>query len=83
VRRLGTQSLTKKSIQADLIGIAPEVRDDIFLPIHDTEFEPVETDALMPWAEDFTPEQYNEYLTGKLLLPNMGTITKAKVISQK
>jgi hypothetical protein len=32
----------------------------------------------MPEADDYTPELYEEYLTAEVLLPNMGTLTKAK-----
>jgi hypothetical protein len=66
-----------------LVGIIPEVPDDIFLPDHDAEYDPVEPDAVMPEADDFTPEAYDEYLTAEVLLPNMGNITKAKVIGRK
>jgi hypothetical protein len=53
------------------------------LPDHDTEYNPAEPDAVMLEADDFMPEAYNEYLTAEVLLPNMGNITKAKVIGQK
>jgi hypothetical protein len=43
----------------------------------------VEPDASMPEADAYTPEQYDEYLTAEVLLPNMGTVTKAKVIARK
>jgi hypothetical protein len=47
------------------------------------ECEPAELEASMPEADDFTPESYDEYLTAEVLLPNMGTVTKVKVIGQK
>ena len=37
----------------------------------------------MPEADDYTPEAYDEYLTAEVLLPNMGEITKAKVVGRK
>jgi hypothetical protein len=37
----------------------------------------------MPEADDYTPEAYDEYLTAEVLLPNMGTMTKAKVTGRK
>jgi hypothetical protein len=37
----------------------------------------------MPEADEYTPEAYDEYLTAEVLLPNMGTVTKAKVIGRK
>jgi hypothetical protein len=53
------------------------------LPDHDAEHDPVEPDAMMPEADDYMPEAYDEYLTAEALLPNMGTITKFKVIGWK
>jgi len=73
-------SLSDEDIDGDLVGIIPEVPDDIFLPDHDAEYDPAEPDAVMLEADDFTPEAYDEYLTAEVLLPNMGNITKAKVI---
>jgi hypothetical protein len=32
----------------------------------------------IPEADDYTPEAYDEYLTAEVLLPNMGTVTKAR-----
>ena len=66
-----------------MVGIFPEVPEDIFLPDHDAEHDPAEPDAVMPEADDYTPEAYDEYLTAEVLLPNMGTITKAKVVGWK
>ena len=57
--------------------------DDIFLPDDDADFDPAEPEAEMPEADDYTPEAYDEYLTAEVLLPNMGTVTKAKVIGRK
>jgi hypothetical protein len=37
----------------------------------------------MPEADDFTPEAYDEYLSAELLLPKLGTVTKAKVVRRK
>jgi hypothetical protein len=42
-----------------------------------------EADDYMPEADDYMPEAYNKYPTAKILLPNMGTITKAKVVGWK
>jgi hypothetical protein len=76
-------SLRDKEVSADIMGISPEVPDDIFLPDDDAEFEPAEPEASMPEADDYTPEAYDEYLAAEVLLPNMGTVTKAKVIGRK
>jgi hypothetical protein len=37
----------------------------------------------MPEAHDYMPEAYDKYLTAEVLLPNMETVTKAKVIGCK
>ena len=37
----------------------------------------------VPEADDFTPKAYDEYLTAEVLLPNMGEMTKAKVMGRK
>ena len=74
-------SLIDDEIDETLINPFPAVPDDIFLP--DLLDEPAEADATMPDADDFTPEAYDEYLTAEVLLPNMGTVTKAKVTGRK
>jgi hypothetical protein len=51
--------------------------------VYDADHEPAEPEASMPEADDFTPEAYDEYLTAELLLPNMGTVTEAKVVGRK
>jgi hypothetical protein len=66
-----------------VMGISPEVPDDIFLPDDDADYEPTEPEASMPEADDYMPESYDEYLTAEVLLPNMGTVTKVKVIGLK
>jgi hypothetical protein len=76
-------TVSDQAVDPDLMGIAPLIPDDLFLPEHDLEFDPVEPDASMPEADAYTPEQYDEYLTAEVLLPNMGTVTKAKVIARK
>jgi len=76
-------TVSDQAVDPDMMGIAPLIPDDLFLPEHDLEFDPVEPDASMPEADAYTPEQYDEYLTAEVLLPNMGTVTKAKVIARK
>jgi hypothetical protein len=49
----------------------------------DADYEPTELEASMLEADDYTPESYGEYLMAEVLLPNMGTVMKAKVIGQK
>jgi hypothetical protein len=67
-----------------VMGISLEVPDDIFLPDDDADYEPTEPEASMPEADDYyMPESYDEYLTAEVLLPNMGTVTKAKIIGWK
>ena len=67
-----------------LIGLFPEIPDDIFLPDNETgDHEPVDESEEIPEADQFTPEAYDEYLTAKVWLPNMGEITKAKVMARK
>ena len=74
-------ALKDDEIDEELLALLPEIPDDVFLP--DQVDEPAETDASMPEADDYTPEAYDEYLTAEVLLPNMGTITKAKVVGRK
>jgi len=76
-------TISEEEVEPDLVGLFPEVPDDIFLPDHDVEFDPAEPEAAMPEADDYTPEKYDEYLTAEVLLPNMGTVTKAKVVGRK
>ena len=67
-----------------LIDLFPEVPDDVFLPDNDHEDRvPVDDVDAVPEANSFTPEGYNEFLTAEVLLPNMGEITKAKVVGRK
>ena len=80
--RIG-DSLSEEELNPELTGLLPEVPDDIFLPDHDMEHDSPEPEAAAPEADDYTPEAYDEYLTAEVLLPNMGTITKAKVVGRK
>jgi Reverse transcriptase (RNA-dependent DNA polymerase) len=67
-----------------LIGLFPEIPDDIFVPDDNDELEYLpDEDAKLPEADDSTPEAYDEYLTAEVLLPSMGTMTKAKVTGRK
>jgi hypothetical protein len=61
-----------------LIELYPEVPDDIFLEEHDEDYEPAEPEAMIPEADNYTPEAYDEYLTAEVLLPNMGDMLRAK-----
>jgi hypothetical protein len=76
-------TLPDEEVNGDLVGLFPEVPDDIFLPDHDMEYDPAEPEAAMPEADDYTPEAYDQYLTAEVLLPNMGSMTKAKVVARK
>ena len=76
-------TIPDEEVDADLVGLFPEVPDDIFLPDHDAEFDPAKPEATMPEADDYTPKAYNKYLMAEVLLPNMGTVTKAKVVGRK
>ena len=77
-------SVENDGVDDALIGLFPEIPDDIFLPDReDGDDEPVDGADVLPEADDFTPELYDEYLTAEVLLPNMGEMTKAKVISRK
>ena len=79
--RIG-DSIEDDNVDEELIGLFPEVPDDIFLPDPESELERTDEEAI-PEADDYTPEAYDEYLTAEILLPNMGTVTKAKVIGRK
>jgi hypothetical protein len=75
--------LKDEELDPAMVGLFPEVPDDVFLPDDDADFYPAEPEAEMPEADDYTPEAYNEYLMAEVLLPNMGMVTKAKVIGRK
>ena len=64
-----------------LLEMMPEISEAIFLP--DQTDQPADADAVMPEADDYTPEAFDEYLMAEVLLPNMGTIAKAKVTGRK
>ena len=77
-------SVYNDDIDEALIGLYPEMPDDLFLPDkEDGDHEPVDGADLLPEADDFTPEAYDEFLTAEVLLPNMGEMTKAKVTGRK
>jgi len=76
-------SIPDDAVDPELAMLLPRVPDDIFLPEDDDEHDPADPESVMPEADDYTPESYDEYLTAEVLLPNMGTLTKAKVISRK
>jgi hypothetical protein len=76
-------SIPDKDLNDDIVQIFPDVPDDIFLADDHGEFDPAEPDAAMPEADEYTPEAFDEYLTAEVLLPNMGTITKARVTGRK
>jgi hypothetical protein len=73
-------TLQGNKLDPEVAGLFPEVPNDIFLPDDDADFDPAEPEAKMPEADDFTLEAYDEYLMAEVLLRNMGTVTKAKVI---
>ena len=74
-------TLKDAEIDEEILVTMPEVPDDVFLP--DLIDEPAELDAAMTEADKYTPEAYDEYLTTEVLLPSMGTLTKAKVTGRK
>jgi hypothetical protein len=76
-------SIPDDAVNPDLAMLLPNITDDVFLPEDDDKYDPVDPKSVMPEADDYTPESYNEYLTAEVLLPNMGTLTKAKVVSRK
>jgi hypothetical protein len=76
-------SLPDNEVDPELLDLLPSVLDDVFLPEDDAEYEPYEQDAVMPKADDYTPEAYDQYLTAEVLLPNMGNATKGKVTARK
>lgn len=68
-----------------LIGLFPQLPDDIFLPdAENGDHIPADGADTLPEADDFTPEEYDEYLTAEVLLPNMGEeMAKAKLVGRK
>jgi hypothetical protein len=65
-------SVSKKEIDAALMGLFPHVPDNILEPY-----------STMPESDDYTPEAYDEYLMAKVLLPSGGDVARAKVIGHK
>jgi hypothetical protein len=77
-------SVENDDVDEALIGLFPEIPDDIFVPDAESgDYEPADGSDVVPEADEFTPEEYDEYLTAEVLLPNMGEMTKAKVIGRK
>jgi hypothetical protein len=76
-------AIPDKEVAEDLVGLFPQVPDNVFLQDLDDKFDPAEPNATMPEADDYTPDTFNEYLTAEVLLPNGGDVTRAKVIGQK
>ena len=78
-------SVKNEDVDDGLVGLFPDVPDDIFLPDNNVEDQhvPVDDADEVPEADNFTPEAYDEYLTAEVLLPNMGEMTKAKVVGRK
>jgi hypothetical protein len=76
-------SIPENEVDEDLTSQFPEVPDDIFLDEREDEYDPAEPEATMPEADDYTPEAFDEYLTAEVLLPNMGSMVRAKVTGRK
>jgi hypothetical protein len=76
-------SLPDNEVNPKLLDLLPSIPDDVFLPEDNAEYEAYEQDAVMPEADDYTPEAYDQYLTAEVLLPNMGNVTKGKVTAHK
>jgi hypothetical protein len=49
----------------------------------DDGFEPLDADATMPEADDWTPETFDKYLTAEVLLPHHGELVRARVTGRK
>jgi hypothetical protein len=75
-------TLADNEIDNELIGLYPDVPDDVFLPDREDDIA-ADQEAEMPEADDYTPEAYDEFLTAEVLLPSMGTVVKAKVVGRK
>ena len=77
-------SIEEEDLDQALVGLYPEIPEDLFLPDNeDGDHMPADGTDVVPEADDFTPEAYDEYLTAEVLLPNMGEMTKAKVVGRK
>jgi hypothetical protein len=75
---------TIEDVDDALIGLYPQISEDIFLPDAESgDHKPVDGEDTLPEADDFAPEAYDKYLTAEVLLPNMGEMTKAKVVGRK
>jgi hypothetical protein len=64
----------------DLVDVFHVPPDDLF---DDEPFEPMEPESLMPEADMYTPEAFDEYLNVEVMLPHGGEVLKAKVKSRK
>jgi hypothetical protein len=64
-------TLDDKELVAELTNIFPDVPDDIFLPDLN-EDNPIDKEAVMPEADNYTPKAYDEYLTAECYYPTWG-----------
>jgi hypothetical protein len=76
-------SVSDNEVDPEIAELFPIVPDDLFTPEVGADYDPYEPDASMPEADDYTPEAYDKYLSAEVLLPNMGTVTKARVVARK
>jgi hypothetical protein len=69
-------SISDAEVDPAVAALFPPVPEkELFLEV-DIEYEPFENDAVMPDADDYTPEAYNKYLTAEVNLASMVTLQK-------
>jgi hypothetical protein len=70
---------TNKEVEDELEGLFPSAGDLLDDDDIDDGFEPLDADATMPEADDWTPETLDQYLTAEVLLPHHGELVRARV----
>ena len=74
-------AIADNKVDPELLEDLPEIPEYLF---EDEEIdEATEKDAVMPEADDYTPEAYDQYITATVLLPQGGESKKATVVGRK
>jgi hypothetical protein len=88
------QAITSKLITSEEINNSDLINNDpIFLhlqgnPAEENDsltphFDPVEPEAAMPEAEEFTPEEFDKYIAAEVLLPKGDSMVLGRIINPK
>jgi len=88
------QAVTSKLVTSEEINSSDlNINDPLFLYLQDSQsddddsqtprFDPIEPEAAMPEAEDFTPEAFDKYISAEVLLPRGDCMVLGKIINRK